>query len=146
MSLLPTTISALLNQRYRWCRGTIQVLRKYFRRAWKRPHMLHFPLVAWISAGYLLELVMLPVIYGSSFGLIAFALSTGSNGASLLMAFVAVVILNSLATLLFAAMHRDRLNLLAVVPLYDIYHGLLLCSCWFISVLDEVRGTNMRWS
>ena len=57
----PVTTFRLLNQRYRWQRGNIQVLRKFVRRVRSSPEMLSLRLIAWIAMTYLVELSFLPI-------------------------------------------------------------------------------------
>ena len=141
----PDWTHALLNQRYRWARGTIQVLRKYFRRSRTDPSILHPRLLTWVAATYLLELLFLPIVYYVGIGLLIAFLASGLS----ILPFLAwggyCVLLNSVAATLFALMHRDRMSIVATVPLYDLYHGFLLNSGWLIAVVDEIRGCRMRW-
>jgi hypothetical protein len=46
---------------------------------------------------------------------------------------------------LFTLMHGDRPSILAVLPFYDWYQGLVLNYGWIIAIGDEIRGTKMRW-
>ncbi len=138
----PTT---LLNQRYRWARGTIQVLRKLIKRASRQPELLHPRLLAWVVGTYGLELLLVPVAYTLGLGLGLASLFAGVNLMPLAFWMVSFLAINALAAALFALMHRDRLDVLLVLPFYDLYHGFLLNSGWLIAVLDELRGAKMRW-
>jgi cellulose synthase/poly-beta-1,6-N-acetylglucosamine synthase-like glycosyltransferase len=141
----PDSLFALLNQRYRWCRGTIQVLRKCFRRGRREPDLLHSRFVFWVTATYLLDLLMLPAIYLTTIVLLAVFLATTQTVLPLLFWFGAFMSLNLNAAALFLAMHRDRLSLLAALPLYDFYQGFLLNAGWAMALFDEIRGAKMRW-
>jgi biofilm PGA synthesis N-glycosyltransferase PgaC len=140
----PDWAIGLLNQRYRWCRGTVQVLRKYVRRALSHPESRHPRLLAWVAI-YLYELLMIPVAYTTTIGLLTLFLLHGGNMLPLLGWMGAFLLLNLHASALFTLMHRDDLTLLHVLPFFDLYHGFLLNGGWVISMIDEVRGARMRW-
>jgi len=136
---------ALLNQRYRWSRGTIQVIRKYFRRARAHPDVLRPRVLFWIVATYLLELLLLPAIYLTTIVMLAAFLATTQSVAPLLLWIGAFMTLNLNVAALFLVMHRDRLSLVSVLPLYDLYQGFLLNAGWAMAIWDELRGAKMRW-
>jgi biofilm PGA synthesis N-glycosyltransferase PgaC len=141
----PDWTFALLNQRYRWARGTFQVLRKYTRRGRQDRSLFHGRLVAWVMAAYLLDLFVMPFVYLGGFALLSGYLAAGYGVAHLANWMALFMFANLNAAALFVAMHNDRPSVLAVLPLYDLYHGLLLNTGWFIAAFDEVRGRPMRW-
>jgi biofilm PGA synthesis N-glycosyltransferase PgaC len=141
----PDWSMTLLNQRYRWARGTIQVLRKLIKRAYHRREMLHPRLLAWVVGTYGLELLLVPVAYALGLGFGLASLFTGVSMTPLLLWIGGFLAINTLAATLFTLMHRDRLDVLLVIPFYDLYHGFLLNSGWLIAVIDELRGAKMRW-
>lgn len=141
----PDTMLALLSQRYRWCRGTLQVLRKYLRRARTRPDLRRPRLLLWLGATYLFDLVMLPVLYVCGLGTLLL-LTTSDVGGLELLGWAAVMLLVNLnAAAMFVLVQGDRFQLLQILPLYDIYQSFLVTLGWFIAVVDEVRGVSMRW-
>ena len=145
----PVTPFRLLNQRYRWQRGNIQVLRKFVRRVRSSPEMLSLRLITWIAMTYLVEFSFLPV--ANIIGIVFFIISissgvTGSGVASSLLGwFLAFMLLNVNAVFFFASFHRHTRKALLALPFYDLYHDLMLNSCLVIAVLDEIRGVGMRW-
>jgi poly-beta-1,6-N-acetyl-D-glucosamine synthase len=141
----PDSVFGLLNQRYRWCRGTIQVLRKYFRRARSSPEILQPRLLAWISITYLFELLMVPFAYTTTIVFLVMFLLQGGTVVPFIAWTGAFLLLNANVSALFVSMHRDRLSLLHVLPCFDLYHGFLLNSGWAIAAFDEIRGVRMRW-
>jgi len=141
----PDWAFALLNQRYRWARGTIQVLRKLLRRAAVRPEILHPRLLVWLVVTYGLELLIAPLAYLAGLGLVAAYLLAGFSLLPLLAWAGAFLAVHLLAAALFTLMHDDRLTVLCALPFYDLYHGFLLNSGWLIAVIDEIRGARMRW-
>jgi poly-beta-1,6-N-acetyl-D-glucosamine synthase len=141
----PDRIFSLINQRYRWLRGSFQVLRKFIRRSRSdRGQMPPKRLLAWICLTYLPDLTLMPVVYFISLLLFLFALSSNLLVPAVAI-FAAVLLVQSCLAAFFLSMHRDRLSLLRVLPLLDVYCTLLLGSAWAISVLDELRGSKMRW-
>ena len=141
----PDTVIALLSQRYRWCRGTIQVLRKYFRRAKDSPSLLHPRLLLWLTVTYLFDMVSLPIMYGCTLVMLFVLLASPAGGLELLGWAAVMLLINACAAAMFAMVQRDRLGLLHILPIYDLYQSFLLVPGWIISLVDEVRGVSMRW-
>jgi poly-beta-1,6-N-acetyl-D-glucosamine synthase len=61
----PATLASLINQRYRWNRGTMQVVLWYIRRA-LRGDKSPLKVKAWIAAVFLLDFSFFPPLYFSS--------------------------------------------------------------------------------
>lgn len=141
----PTGLFGLINQRYRWCRGTIQVLRKYFRRSRQDGVGRHPRLLAWVIATYLYDLLLLPVLFLAGMGLLAAALLQGGSPLPVLLGLLPFLALNMAAAALFIAMHKDDFRMLRYCLIYDLYHVFVMNSVWLIAVLDEFRGRRMRW-
>lgn len=141
----PASHFALVNQRYRWIRGSLQVLRKFVVRAWREPRILRAKLVFWILVTYVPDLLLLPVIYMGTLGMFFLILVTGTNALSLLGWYAALVSLQLLAGLFFISTHGDDRRLLSVLPFYGLYTGFVLTSAWLISVYDEVSRKRMDW-
>ena len=142
----PDRVSSLISQRYRWLRGSFQVLYKFFRRA-KSGKETSPPgrVWAWLLLTYLPDLALTPILY--VVGTMMFLVLTAMSGSILtLAAFAAVLMLvQACVGAFFLTMHRDTLRLLKVLPFLDAYLGILLGSAWLISVVDEFRGAKMRW-
>lgn len=140
----PVTMFRLLNQRYRWQRGNIQVLRKFVRRVQSDPEMLSLRLIAWVGMTYLVELSFLPVL--NVIGVIFFITHISSGVASSLLGWLlSIIFLNVNSALFFASFHRHTQKSLIVLPFYDIYHDLILNCCLVFAIFDEIRGARMRW-
>ena len=141
----PELTHTLLNQRYRWFRGTLQVLRIYNRRFRRAPGSRKRRLSLIIAAVYGLDLFILPIL---SFVIpigVAVIFATSTAPTDLLLWVMAVWLLNLLSATYHVLAQRDDLRLLLLAPLYDLYHGLLLNSAWAIAVVDEARQTKMSW-
>jgi poly-beta-1,6-N-acetyl-D-glucosamine synthase len=140
----PDLTHTLVNQRYRWFRGNMQVLNIFARRLRKLPQASS-KLTAVVAGFYLLDLYLLPLVsFGAIFGTILSALASGNLGILLLWV-SAVWLLNGMAGANHVITQGDDMRLIAVVPLYDLYHGLLLNFAWLIAFVDELRQTKMHW-
>jgi len=142
----PESPSALLSQRYRWARGTIQVLRKYVRRSRTYRPMLQRRVMGWLAITYGAEIFVLPFAYGLGMTAVLFYLASGGSLLSILMGACPVLLLSLNAAAFCIALHRDQISLLPALLVYDFYHGFMLNSAWAIAVIDEFRGARMRWS
>ena len=141
----PERAFGLINQRYRWLRGSFQVLRKFIRRSRSdRGQTPSKRLLAWICLTYLPDLTLMPIVYVINLMMFLFALSS-TLLVPVLAIFVALLVVQLCLAAFFLSMHRDSLSLLKVLPLLDVYCVILLGSAWTISVLDELRGSRMRW-
>ncbi len=142
----PESPFALLSQRYRWARGTIQVLRKFVRRSRTFRPMLQPRVVGWLAVTYGAEMFVLPFAYAMGMAAVLFYLVTGGSLAAMGLGAAPVLLLSLNAAAFCIALHRDQLALLPVLLVYDFYHGFMLNSAWLIAVIDEIRGARMRWS
>ena len=141
----PDLTHTLLNQRYRWFRGTMQVLRIYRQRLRHLPRSNRRRLNLLIAALYPLDLYVLPPVnFIVLSGLIISAASSQAH-ASLLLWVGAAWLLNLASGTRHILTQQDDLSLLFMVPLYELYHGLLLNSAWAIAMFDEVRQSKMDW-
>ena len=142
---VPDWVFPLINQRYRWSRGTIQVLRKYWRRAQQDPQLRRGRLIGWMLGTYALDLVLMPISYLAAIALTGTYLVSGGNIPELMIAISPMWLLNLNLCLFYAVTHRDRLSVVRAMPLYDVYQGLLLSCGWLIAIADEIRDAKMRW-
>jgi poly-beta-1,6-N-acetyl-D-glucosamine synthase len=140
----PVSTFALLNQRYRWSRGGLQCLRKYFRRVTSRPELRNPWLIGWVAAEYVIPLVGVFFYLGGLVALLV-SLAAGGDPTPLVQGVLALVVLHLTTQAYALSLHRDSPRLLATAVLYDLYHGLLLNGTLVISVFDELRGSRMRW-
>ncbi|HZT52565.1 MAG TPA: glycosyltransferase [Stellaceae bacterium] len=141
----PDLTLSLLSQRYRWFRGTMQVLRIYHRRLRHAPGARRRRLSLVIGLIYLLDLFVLPVVNFAILFAVLAAAATSGLPADLLLWVAAIWLLNLLTAAYHVLAQGDDLSLLCLVPLYDLYHGLLLNSAWTIAVYDELRRSEMQW-
>jgi len=142
----PDTSIALMNQRYRWCRGSLQVLRKYFQRGLKLPPGFDRRVLAWVTGTYLFHLLLQPVLFSTGVISLLLLLCRSESPLAVLGFLGMFQAINLFAGIMFVCMLRD--SFLALLPLfvYDIYQGFFINFAWVISVIDEIRGGRMRWS
>jgi poly-beta-1,6-N-acetyl-D-glucosamine synthase len=141
----PDLTHTLLSQRYRWYRGTVQVLRIYLRRLRHFPGSRKHRLNLIIAAVYLFDLFVLPVLNVIILVGVAVIAATSARLGDLAMWALAIWMLNLLSATYHVLTQRDDLSLLSLVPFYDLYHGLLLNSAWAIAMFDELRQSKMNW-
>jgi len=141
----PDTHFALINQRYRWIRGNMQVLKKFVHRARSDLSVLSPRLVAWVAATCAVDLLLTPLLYYLGLILVLILVVEGCSAAMLAATFLMFLLVHLNAGAFFVFVHRDSLRLLAVLPLLSFYNGFVLNSAWVISVMDELRGRSMRW-
>ena len=140
----PATLASLINQRYRWNRGTMQVVLWYLRRT-LRGGKSPLKVKAWIAAVFLLDFSFFPPLYFVLLGSSLLYVFHGGSLSSLASWAMAACLLNVMSGSLYAVAHRDQIYLSLLSPLFDFYQGILLNCAWFIAMVDQARGTGMRW-
>jgi poly-beta-1,6-N-acetyl-D-glucosamine synthase len=141
----PDMAQSLLSQRYRWFRGNMQVLRIYAGRLRHIQGPQRRRLGLLIAAIYPLDLYILPAINFAIFSGVLVAAATNATLADLLLWVSAIWLLNLLSATYHILSQRDDLSLLYLVPVYELYHGLLLATAWAIAIFDEARQSRMHW-
>ena len=140
----PATLAGLINQRYRWNRGTMQVVLWYLKRT-LRGGKSPLKVKAWIAAVFLLDFSFFPPLYFVLLGSSLLYVFHGGSLSSLASWATAACLLNVMSGSLYAVAHRDQIYLSLLSPLFDFYQGILLNCAWFIAMVDQARGTGMRW-
>lgn len=141
----PETVFSLLNQRYRWTRGSLQVMRKIFSRCRRNPEYRRITPLSWLGATYVFDVLCYP------FCLVAYAgvLGTSLLGHGDLTLFLTLIgaqwAFRAICGLGFILDHREDPKLLIYLPLLDLYSTFILGGAFVISLFDEVRRTTMRW-
>ena len=139
----PDNIFTLINQRYRWLRGSMQVVRKFCHRLLTDRSNISLRVFVWMVSTYLIDLALSPLTFfiGAAF----LVLLAWSGAIVHLLVLYATFVMMYLALGIFVAVvHRERLNTLSVLPIYHFYSALLY-GAWVISLFDEIRGRKMRW-
>ncbi|MCA9035566.1 MAG: glycosyltransferase family 2 protein [Planctomycetaceae bacterium] len=141
----PDSLLVLLNQRYRWSRGSLQVIRKFVNRLRKRQIAWHTGLFFWLCFCYLLEIAIFPFMYGMGLVCMTPFMMYPGTFALIVSGVILMWGLNASISSLYIAVHRDQWRLLSAVPLLDSYFGLCLSAGLFFSLLDEARCKKMKW-
>jgi poly-beta-1,6-N-acetyl-D-glucosamine synthase len=140
----PSTLAALMNQRYRWNRGTLQVVLWFVGRT-LRGDKSPLRIKTWIATAFLLDFFCFPPLYFILLASSLLYLLQGGNLLSLASWASAACVANVMSGSLYAVAHRDRVSLALLSPFFDFYQGILLNSAWLIATLDQARGARMRW-
>ena len=140
----PSTLAGLISQRYRWNRGTMQVVLWYLRRS-LRGGDSPLRIRAWIAAAFLPDFFCFPPLYFVLLASSLLYLLHGGNLESLACWAAAVSLLNVMSGSLYAVAHRDNIGLSLLSPLFDFYQGIFLNCAWIIATFDQARGAKMRW-
>lgn len=142
----PATMWGLINQRYRWSRGTIQVIRLYFTEMRGRHKCFGSILDFWILLGIVPDLLLFPLLNMGIILALPWILMGLSDREGFLL-HLALTAGWSAASLLSAlAMQNDQWRLMIWFPLLSFYQAGVLNFTMLVSCLDEARGTKMRWS
>jgi biofilm PGA synthesis N-glycosyltransferase PgaC len=140
----PSTVAGLVSQRYRWNRGTMQVVLWYLRRTF-RGGRSPLRIKAWIGAAFLPDFFCFPPLYFVLLASSLLYLLHGGNLATLATWASAACLLNMMSGSLYAVAHRDHVGLSLLSPFFDFYQGILLNCAWVIAMFDQARGGRMRW-
>jgi len=141
----PATALRLMNQRYRWLRGSLQVLRKFVRRTANDAELSRPTLVMWLLVTYGVDFLLTPalVVLGTLVWVCnGLPHSFGETAGILLLAWLGT---GMLTTIGFASTHRDRPALALLEPFAAIYMTFFLRAMLPFVVLDELRRMRMRW-
>jgi cellulose synthase/poly-beta-1,6-N-acetylglucosamine synthase-like glycosyltransferase len=142
----PEDVFTLINQRYRWARGSMQVICKYFRRMKEFGVAGHFRLFAWLMSSYVYDMALYGFGVAAQIVVIVMAL-TGTPGALemllafLLYQFVFRLVIGSI----MITTHREKFTPLHAIPFLDLYGSFLLGGAFIISLVDEAFKSRMRW-
>ncbi len=140
----PSTLGGLINQRYRWNRGTMQVVLWFLGRS-LRGDKSPLRIKTWIATAFLFDFFCFPPLYFVLLASSLLYLVHGGNIMTLASWASAACLANVMSGSLYAIAHRDRVSLALLSPFFDFYQGILLNCAWFIATLDQARGARMRW-
>lgn len=142
----PEDISVLMNQRYRWFRGTWQVYAIYWRqlRHLKKEKIRYLPTI--MALFYPLDIYLVPILNLVFWGSIALSAAAGASLDDVVTWIGSVSLLNVMTATIYVLEQDDEIELLPFVPFLDIYQSFLVNSAWIVAAIDEVRGARMKWS
>jgi len=141
----PSGMDNLMSQRYRWMRGTWQVLRIYLRDL--RAHAVaKNPRLDWIVAGcYTIDILLIPLVNFGFWAWLATAAVVGVELGGVLAWLGGIALLNFMAATVYALVQDDEIVLTPLSLLMDLYLSIVVNSGWAIAGIDELRGTRMKW-
>jgi len=142
----PEDVFTLMNQRYRWARGSMQVIFKYFRRMKQFGVADHFKLFAWLMSSYVYDMALYAFGVAAQICVFVMALSGMQGALTMLMAFLFYQFVFRLVIgSIMITTHREKFKPLFAIPFLDMYGSFLLGGAFVISLLDEVFRSRMRW-
>src|ERR1700722_14034106 len=140
----PSTLTALISQRYRWNRGTMQVVLWFLRRT-LRGGKSPLKVKTWIATAFIPDFFLFPALYFIVLASMLLYFIHGGSLSNLAPWAAAAVLINVMTGSLYAVAHRDHIYLSLLSPFFDFYQGILLNCAWLIAMFDEARGAGMRW-
>lgn len=141
----PERIDTLLSQRYRWMRGTWQVVSIYMRKL-HAVAKIRRPLLPWVmGACYTADIWLIPLVNFLFWGWFVFMLSTVPNIGPLILVLTTITLLNVMAAAIYVVVQRDDFRLIPLAALMDLYLAYFVNAAWVIAAVDEIRGTRMKW-
>jgi poly-beta-1,6-N-acetyl-D-glucosamine synthase len=142
----PEDTFTLMNQRYRWARGSMQVIFKYFRRMKEFGVADHFRLFAWLMSSYIYDMALYAFGVAAQICVFVMALSGVHGAPTMLIAFLLYqFVFRLIIGSIMITTHREKFKPLIAIPFLDMYGSFLLGGAFVISVLDEVFRSRMRW-
>jgi len=141
----PARMDALMSQRYRWMRGTWQVLRIYMRDL--RAHALRKNprLDAIVAACYTIDIFLIPLVNFGFWAWIATAAALGVELGGVVTWLLGIALLNFMSAMVYALVQDDEIVLTPLSFLMDLYLSIVVNAGWAIAGIDELRGTRMKW-
>jgi len=142
----PEDVFTLINQRYRWARGSAQVIVKYFRRMREFGVARHFRLFTWLMTSYVYDMALYAFGVAAQIVVFVMALSGMQGALTMLMAFLLYQFVFRLVIgSIMITTHRESFKPLHAIPFLDLYGSFLLGGAFIISMVDELFGSRMRW-
>ena len=142
----PEDVFTLMNQRYRWARGSMQVIWKYFFRMKTFGLLRHLRLFSWLLSSYIYDMGL--YAFGVAAQLIVFisALGGSESALAMLLAFLAYqFVFRLIIGSIMITTHREKFKPLFAIPFLDLYGSFLLGGAFIISLFDEIFRSRMRW-
>jgi poly-beta-1,6-N-acetyl-D-glucosamine synthase len=141
----PTNMLSLLNQRYRWSRGSLQVLRKVISRCWKTPAYRNPAMLWWLGLSYGYDVAVFLFAFVVQITLTLLLLGGSADLSYFLFYFLAAACFKFVIAIPFLMVHRESPWYAFLVPFFDIYGSYILGGAFVISAVDEIRNASMDW-
>jgi poly-beta-1,6-N-acetyl-D-glucosamine synthase len=141
----PGRFDSLISQRYRWMRGTWQVLRIYLRDL--RAHAIEKnPRLDWVVMGcYTIDVFLIPLVNFGFWAWLAVAAAWGVELGGVVVWLMAIALLNFMTATIYILVQEDDVALTPLSLLMDLYLSIVVNSAWAIAAIDEARGARMKW-
>jgi cellulose synthase/poly-beta-1,6-N-acetylglucosamine synthase-like glycosyltransferase len=139
----PATTRALLNQRYRWLRGSMQVTSRYYSEAWGR-RSTNIALRWWMALVSVGDLYVVPMAGLLLLATLVWTFIVGDLQ-SILVLWVLVWAIQACTAVMFIRSHGERMRLGLLAPLQGIYSAVLLTGVWTHAFLDHATSRPMKW-
>jgi len=139
----PDKMDSLLNQRYRWIRGHLQVSRLYLKNLRSQADT---KLGFWMWLTFLFDIYIMPVANVMIFMMLLIGIILVGN-IGLFLAVIAGTFLIFASMFAYSiASQRAPWTLMVVTPIFIFYQTFVLTGAYFIAVVDEVRQSKMQWN
>ncbi len=140
----PARTFALLNQRYRWVRGTIQSTSKAWR-SWRETPGAPPSLPFWFGH-QIFDALVWPAVNLIGLALLTALTLLSGPAASVLAWLLLITAIDLNAAAFCVKLERDSPRLLLLIPLFRFYFNVVLDVSKIFAVYDELRGRRMTWS
>ena len=142
----PEDVFTLINQRYRWARGSMQVLVKYFRRMRIFGISGHLRLFVWLMSSYFFDMSLYAFGMAAQATVLVMALAGAQGALTMLLAFLIYqFVFRLVIAAIMVTTHREKFKPMHAIPFLDLYGSFLLGGAFTISMLDELFKSRMRW-
>jgi cellulose synthase/poly-beta-1,6-N-acetylglucosamine synthase-like glycosyltransferase len=143
LTTAPDTMPSLLNQPYRWLRGSMQVAARFHREGWGRRTGSR-ALRWWMTMSTTAELYIVPVACLLLLATLAWTVWMGEL-TSILALWMLLWGIHMCTAAIFIRSHGERLSLALLAPMHSLYGAFLLTGAWLLAVWDETAARPMRW-
>jgi cellulose synthase/poly-beta-1,6-N-acetylglucosamine synthase-like glycosyltransferase len=142
----PDDVFTLINQRYRWARGSTQVIVKYFRRMREFGVLKHLRLFCWLMSSYVFDMGLYAFGVAAQIVVLVMALSGQQGALTMLLAFLGYqFVFRLIIASIMITTHRENFKPMHAIPFLDLYGSFLLGGAFIISMIDELFKSRMRW-
>jgi cellulose synthase/poly-beta-1,6-N-acetylglucosamine synthase-like glycosyltransferase len=142
----PEDIFTLMNQRYRWARGSTQVLVKYFRRMRQFGLSGHLRLFTWLMSSYVFDMSLYAIGVAAQATVFILAFSGMPGALPMLLAFLCYqFVFRLIIGSIMITTHRESFKPLHAIPCLDLYGSFILGGVFGFSMIDEIFKSRMRW-
>lgn len=142
MTEAPETLSALLQQRYRWTRGIIQAVTKHREVLW---HPRRNPVHAGVLWYMLFEALLWPIMNVAANLMLLYVAWAFGVSSLMFVWWLMLTALDVAITLLVVGMEEEDIGLVPYAALYRVFFILIVDVCKVFATLEEFLGVGMTW-